>query len=414
MPDARIDSVQARRGTAVIVAGTLVSGLSVLVYEIIAARALGADDFAAIGSQWTVGFIVLTVLMLPIELFVTRSLVLSGGRPQPVIDNRFLIAGVLGAGILLGGAFTALTIDQLFNGEAVFVLIMVTLLTSRSLLVIARGFIAGRRRFTAYGLAVGLEGLTLVVGAIGAWSLLPTEPGFGWAMAVAPLSVLALRPFKAATPTDALEETASPGQFLGWLLAATAAAQLILAGGPVVVGLIGGSAVAVSIFFTTFTLFRFPITSAYNLVARVLPDFTQMAADHREADLRRWSRRLVVGGLGLAALGFAAAYVVGPLVIELIYGAGFRPDAAVAALGGAGVGAGLSALFVHQIFVARGTTRALAAGWAIALVVAAVTVALWPGAPLIRVAAGFAFGEVAALLILGWLEGISPPRWTPN
>jgi len=92
--------------------------------------------------------------------------------------------------------------------------------------------------------------------------------------------------------------------------------------------------------------------------------------------------------------------------VAAIYGDEFRPPALVAGLGGAGVGAGLAVLFVHQIYVARGHTRRLAATWLAALGLATAIVVLAPGDAIDRVAAGFAGGELGALVVLGLMASI--------
>jgi len=404
MTDNTIDrSAADRRGTIVIIVGTAVSAMSVLVYEAIAGRSLGAEGFAPIGVLWTIGFMVFTVLMLPVEQFITRLLVLAGGAAGAVAARSRLIVLVLGGAVVVGVAFAWLSVDQFFAGNPTWVWIVLTIMITRAALASARGFLAGRRRFAAYGAAVAMEGLTLVVLAAGAALADLGATSYGWAMAVAPLTVFVLRPFRPAAWSGPVHsEGVSASAFLGWLLVATASAQLVLAGGPIVVGLIGGSSAAVSVFFVTFTLFRGPITSAYNLVARVLPDFTAMAAQGRTAELHRWAWRLLTGGLALAALSAAAAGILGADIVGAIYGSEFTPTSLVAALGGAGVGAGLAVLFVQQIYVAAGSTRSLAAGWLAALAIAAGAIAFTAASdPVLRVAVGFAAGEIAALLILG-------------
>ena len=162
-------------------------------------------------------------------------------------------------------------------------------------------------------------------------------------------------------------------------------------------------------YFITFTLFRGPITSSYNLIARVLPDFTRLAANREESQLAAWSKRFAAGGVVLGAAGFVAAGLLGPWIITVLYGAEFAPERLPAALGGGAVGVGLAALFSGQVLVARGRTEVLAGSWIVGLVAAGVAILLVHSDPVTRVAAGFAAGEATALVALT-ISGVSIAR----
>ena len=387
--------------------GTVVSIVTVLLFQVVAGRSLGAEAFAPIGVVWTVSFMVYTVFMIPVEQFITRRLALAHGNAAALAPNRVLLMSVIGVAIAIGVGFVLATVDRLFAGITAFVVLALALLVTRALLAVGRGFLAGRRRFTAYGGTLAAEGLVLLIAAAVVAAIHPTTLSFAAAMVLSPLVILLFRPFHTTTVTTPwIADNEAPVAFLGFLILATGASQVVIAGGPVVVGLIGGGAAAVSSIFVTFTLFRGPITSAYNLVARVLPDFTALAARGRAHVLTVWAHRITWAGYVLAVLGFTAAYLIGPAIIRVLYGAEFEPDAAVAGLAGAGVGAGLAVLFVAQIYVATGATRALAGRWLLALLIAGAAVAFGPGTAQARVALGFAVGELAALSALGWVVGI--------
>jgi O-antigen/teichoic acid export membrane protein len=387
--------------------GTVVSIVTVLLFQVIAGRSLGAEAFAPIGVVWTVSFMVYTVFMIPVEQFITRRLALAHGNAAALAPNRVLLMSVIGVAIAIGVGFVLATVDRLFAGITAFVVLALALLVTRALLAVGRGFLAGGRRFTAYGGTLAAEGLVLLMAAAVVAAIHPTTLAFAATMVLSPLVILLFRPFHTTTVTEPwVADNEAPVAFLGFLILATGASQVVIAGGPVVVGLIGGGAAAVSSIFVTFTLFRGPITSAYNLVARVLPDFTALAARGRAHVLTVWAHRITWAGYVLAVLGFTAAYLIGPAIIRVLYGAEFEPDAAVAGLAGAGVGAGLAVLFVAQIYVATGATRALAGRWLLALLIAGAAVAFGPGSAQARVALGFAVGELAALSALGWVVGI--------
>ena len=196
---------------------------------------------------------------------------------------------------------------------------------------------------------------------------------------------------------------AQPASFLVWLIVATASSQLIIAGGPIAVSFIGGTAAAVSIFFTSFALLRGPVTSAYNLVARVLPDFTRLAQSNDPRRLWVWAPRIAIGGAGLAVLGAIGSALALQPIIRAIYGEPFVPPVLAAALGGAGVGLGIGALFVTQVYSAAARGAALALGWIVALGVALAVLVVSPLDPVDRVALAFVAGEGSGLLTLGVL-----------
>lgn len=383
--------------------GTLFSIVAVYLFQVVSSRTLGPDAFAPVGVLWTVMFLTFTIAMIPVEQFITRRLVHDGGNATGLAQSRSVILGVFGLAIAAGTGFVAATLDLFFEGDPRWIGLAFIMFVNRSFLATARGFLAGRWRFVRYGLAAVVEGIALL--AIGAVAALTVQSAiaFATAMALAPLAVLVLRPFRTTDPDrrPSEDELAGAGAaFLGFYVIASAASQLIIAGGPIIVGFIGGTAAQVSVYFITFTLFRGPITSSYNLIARVLPDFTRLAADHNRHELAAWSRRFAAGGAVLGVFGFVAAGLLGPSIITVLYGAEFAPERLAAALGGAAVGVGLAALFSGQVLVARGRTELLAVSWLLGLVAAGIVVLLVPVDPITRVAGGFAAGEATALVAL--------------
>lgn len=402
-PDLELTRADHRIGTATMLAGTVISAFSVLGFQIIAGRSLGTEDFAPIGVMWTVSFVVYTVLMIPVEQFITRRLVIADGARGALASDRYIPLSILTAAWVIGVGFIVVTLDFFFEGRIVFVVIGAVLFASRGLLAVGRGSLAGRRRYTAYGVSLMAEGIGLLAMAVVVALTTPSAAAYATIMALTPLTIVAFRPWTgigSSTIQDFRDDRTVP--FLGYLILATAASQLIIAGAPIVVRLIGGTATAVSIVFVTFTLFRGPVTSAYNLVARVLPDFTDLSVRGDETSLDHWRHRIAIGGFGLAAFAGLVSYLIGPVIVGTLYGDEFAPTSTVAALAGAGIGAGLGALFVGQIYIASGRTRRLAVGWVLGLLVAAVAVVVADTDPITRVAIGLAVGEGAALVILGF------------
>jgi O-antigen/teichoic acid export membrane protein len=399
--DRSADRTRDNRGTVAIVAATAVSALAVLVFQAVASRSLGTDGFAPIAVLWTVMFLLYTVLQLPAEQHLTRALVMTRS-PDDLRSVYKAMAAAFALALIIGTVFTAVTVDRFFEGRWEFVAITAAIVVSRSIMSTARGSLAGHRRFASYGATIAVEAAALFIGGVGVVVADLGVIGFAAVMFLAPLATLLMRPFAPIEGHGARPDVEpQPPSFLAWLILATAASQAIIAGGPIAVSFIGGSAAAVSIFFTSFALLRGPITSAYNLVARVLPDFTELA--HSEAPYRlwRWGPRLVIFGLAVAAVGALGAGLFLRPLVGAIYGEAFRPPQLAAVFGGASIGLGLGALFATQMYSAAAKGRRLAAGWLVALA-AALAFLTWSDLePITRTAAAFGVGEATGLILLG-------------
>jgi len=399
--DTAEDRSRDNRGTWLIVLATAMSAITVLVFQAVASRTLETDGFAPIAVLWTVMFLLHTVLLLPAEQHLTRALVITRSKPDLRSVYKAML-GAYGAALVIGPAFTAATLDRFFEGDWAYVALMAAIVVARSTMSTARGSLAGHRRFAGYAGTIAIESGTLVLGGIVVAGFGGGAVAFGIVMFLAPLSTLLARPF--AEIEGHGERPNLPPQrpsFLAWLVLATAASQAIIAGGPIAVSFIGGSAAAVSIFFTSFALLRGPITSAYNLVARVLPDFTELAHSEEPHRLWKWGPRLVVLGLGVAVLGAIGAGIFLRPFVGAIYGDAFRPPQLAAVFGGASIGLGLGALFATQMYTAAAKGSKLATGWVIALGVALAFLALSDLEPITRTAAAFGVGESTGLLLLG-------------
>jgi O-antigen/teichoic acid export membrane protein len=383
-------------GTWMIAVGAIVASLGAYAFQVVGGRSLGADGFAPVAAVWTIGFLVYTIVMLPVEQMTTRTVTLTAGDAL-TRQARRQIAVALIAGGLIGVAVAAIGQDRFFEGSAAFIAAMALLMLSRALMTIARGVMAGRRRFRAYGVSMMLEAVALVTLGVTFTVLDVGAFWFGASLGAAPLTLLLVRPY--LVRRDA-ERTPAPvpetSGLLQLLVVAAALSQLILAGGPLVVGLVGGTAAEISVYFITFTLLRGPITASYGLATRFLAAMATALSENKPEVLREWATRLGIAGAAAAAVAGIAGYYTLPTIIEILYGAEFRPSAMVGGLGGAGAVAALAVVFVTQILIARGKTRDLAVGWLLAAAVAGLVLAVSSADPLTRVAYAFAVGELAA------------------
>jgi lipopolysaccharide/colanic/teichoic acid biosynthesis glycosyltransferase len=389
-------------GTAYIVGGSAVAGLAAYAYQLIGGRTLGAHAFSPVSVLLTVHFLTLIVLLMPIEQLIVRRLTIDR-RDSGIPARAWWLAALTMAG---STAFAWLGNDQYLNGDRRFIAFTALTVAAHFLFSAARGHLAGWRRFRAYGVSSGLASILRLVIAIVVTLIRPSASGFALGLIIGPAIVMLWRPFRpVAVERAELDETErqamSDRGLLGGLVLAAAASQALLLGGPLVVGALGGSAVEISIAFAAFTLGRAPLTFGYNLMARVLPPFTEMAARGERDELRSWARGMGWAAAGISIVGGVAGWFAGPWVVGVAFGSDFVPSpfsAAVVAVGVVLAGAGL---FVGQILVARNQSARLGIAWLTGLLAAASSIALSAGLDTVgRVALAFAVGEVVALVAL--------------
>ena len=386
-------------GTGFMVAGSLIGAVGAYVFQAYGARAVGPDGFAPVSVLWTVFFILATLLLVPVEQYVTRE-VASGRKAIPHDLKAATVMAVIGA--LLGGAFVWFSLDDWFEGDPQYVAQIALLMVGYALLFTGKGVLAGSRRFTEVGWVMVVEtivrlliGVLVIQVALGASAL-------GWAMVAGGFSALALRWWR--RDTGERRATHDPAaRFLWGYVGGTASSQILLAAAPIAVAVLGGSPALISITFVTFTLFRAPMTLIFALQGRLLPYLVGLARDRDTAQLSRIARTVVFGGMALAGLGGVVGWFVGPEVVALLYGDQFMPSSLVAMLAASGVMAAAAAQITSQVLVAEGRTGTLSMAWFGGLVVGVLILVLVGGAVESRVATAFASGEFAALGLMGVL-----------
>jgi O-antigen/teichoic acid export membrane protein len=375
------------------VVATFVAALGALAFQLLG-RVLGATDFAPVTALWTIQFLVFTIVLLPIEQYVVRL------RSLDSEPDRSVVAGLIAAVAVTATAIAWLGRDTFFDGSAIYALMTALLVVGYGGYAVGRGRLAGARRFRDYGKATIAESLVRLAFGLIVLAIVTSAAGLSWSLVVAPLVIIPWWTRRARGAET--RGRGDAGEFLAGFITGNAASQTILAAGPLVVPLIGGTAAAQSMIFETFLLFRAPLTLSYNLVSRVLPPFTRMAEQGERAALRRWSLLLAAGALVVGAVAAAAGAVAGPPLVSALLGDEFRPTTAIASLAAFGVVLATAALFLQQILAALAATRRLAAAWIVGLIAAAAVIVVGPADPALRTAAGFAVGEAVALVALAF------------
>jgi O-antigen/teichoic acid export membrane protein len=386
-------------GTTFMVAGGLIGAVGAYVFQVYGARQLGTEAFAPIAQLWTVFFILATILLVPVEQYVTRE-VASGRKAIP---HDLVPAGVVAAiGAVLGGGFVLVTLDRLFTGSWQYVAQIVFLVLGYALLFVGKGVLAGRRRFKDVGWVLIIETAARLVAGIIAIQLIATAESLGWAMVLGGFAVLGLgwwRHDKGQSRAPAAPAT----RFLGGYVAGTASSQVLLGAAPIAVALLGGDEVIQSVVFATFTLFRAPLTLIFALQGRILPFLVGLAGANDSKRLGSFARNVVIGGVLLALLGGLVGWLIGPQIVSFLFEPEFAPSQEVAMLAAAGVMAAATAQVAGQVLVAEARTARLALAWLAGLAAGVIALMVLSGEPDTRVALSFAIGEVVALVSMAAL-----------
>jgi len=386
-------------GTGFMVTGALIGALGAYLFQVYGARTLGPEAFAPVSVLWTAFFILATVLLVPVEQYVTRE-VASGRQAVPGDLKPTLTMAVIGS--LVGGGFVFATLDDLFEGSYQYVFQITLLMLGYSLLFMGKGVLAGTRHFRDVGWILIVETVARLAAGFIALQLVASATSLGWAMVLGGFAVLGLRWWRRDNG-ESKAPAAPPAGFLGGYVTGTASSQVLLGAAPIAVAALAGSPALVSIVFVTFTLFRAPLTLIFALQGRILPYLVGLAHEENHERLRKIARGVVLGGVILAFAGGLVGWVFGGGVVTLLFGEEFAPSQIVAMLAAAGVMAAAAAQVASQVLVAEGRTRRLSLAWFGGLVVAVLVLLVVNGEPDTRVAVSFAIGEFVALGLMGVL-----------
>jgi O-antigen/teichoic acid export membrane protein len=386
-------------GTTFMVAGALIGALGAYVFQVYGTRNLEPEEFAPVSVLWTAMFILATVLLVPVEQYVTRE-VAHGRRALPDDIRPIGLMTVITA--LIGGLFVFVTAEELFFSDPIYILQMVLLMVGYALLMTAKGVLAGSRNFAGVGWVLIIETLARLLGGVVLLRLFAEAEMLGWGMVIGAFSVLGLGWWR-HDGGESRTAAAPAGKFLGGYVGGTASSQVLLAGAPLAVAALGGSPALISVIFVTFTLYRAPLTLIFALQGRVLPYLVGLDRDKNHTHLAKIAKRVVIGGAVLAVSGWLVGWLVGANVVGVLYGTEYSPTQTVAAFAAAGVMAAAAAQIASQVLVAEGKTVRLSWAWLGGLMVGLVTLLVLPGDPDSRVAVAFAAGEFSALGLMALL-----------
>jgi len=375
--------------------GAVVGGLSAYLFHALGGRGLGADAYAPIGVMWTIAFITVAVVYVPVEQWVTRE---TTRGLDPLAGGRRLLVTVVLVAMSLAALAAGVTLSSLTGEVGVHVIQMLVLVGGYGFFRVGMGMLEGRGRFGRVGWMLCAEGALRLSAAAVVLTTGGGAVGLGWAMAAAPWVAFLFafwRGNKSDTPSVA------GAVFVQQYVAGSLAAHILVAAAPLVVTYMDATPAQVSVTFIVFVLFRAPVTLMYSLQGRILPPLVRMFTRGEEEPLRKLGGRLWALTAGLAVLAGLFGFFLGPQVVRLLMSSVFVPSALVAALVLSGTMMAAGVQLIGQILVAKSTTGRLATAWILGLLAAALVVWFSPNGPVLTVAVGFWVGEAIALALVG-------------
>lgn len=404
------------RGTQWMVVGAAIAALGAYLFQVLGTRALGSDRFAPVGTLWTIQYLLVSVVLLPVETHVARQSLISGATDIKATGLSLirLWEWVTVVAIVASGVCWLLR-DQLFRGTDDLALAVGAIVLAYGAFLIVRGRLAGTERFKAYGLVTASESMARAIVAAFVAAFAPSVRAFGWVMPLgafaAALWWIPLRgqPREPRQTQPGTAEAPHTARFLAATTAANGITQTLLAGGPLLLAFLHAPADEISIFFVTITAVRLPIVFAFGgVLSRLLPTFMRLDAPQRDGRPSTVAVRIALGTLAVALVVGVLAVVIGAPAIALLFGEALRPPWWLAAGATVGVLLATGSIVLYQLLIARGAEAGGLVAWVAALAASAVAVALATGSASARALIGLVSGESVALVALVVIAFLTP------
>ncbi|MEV7214917.1 hypothetical protein AB0O31_17695 [Kitasatospora cineracea] len=392
-------------GTLAVAGGTVVLGAASYVHLGVAGHSLDTEDMANVSVLWTIVMSVGIGVFFPIEQELTRIVaaraVLGHGAAPVLRRAAVMTAAILGTVLLVLAVAAGPIADGLFHGDRALVAALGGAFTGMAVCYLTRGVLAGLGRFGAYGVQLGVDGGLRMVLAFGcAVSGLHSALAFSLVLAVAPViaTLVTLPPLLRAI---------GPGERIGWreltsglglLVCSTLLSQVVVNAAVLSTKLLAPTdSVLIAALLNALVLARVPLFVFGSLQASLLNGLSAAFAAGDRAAFSAMLRKIavVVGGLGL--LGGIPATVLGPWLIQVLFGAQPRLGCLDFLLLSAGTVAYMFAMVLGQALMVFERHNLQLACWGLGTAVL-VGVTAVPGDVATRVILAYALGSLATVL----------------
>ena len=420
------------RYAAMLLGSSLVAGLAVYGYLVLAKRGMTLEEWSQFSAFWSVALVVGFGFFLPLEQESSR--LLRPSTPRAALRPLVHVAawGTLAACVALGVGAPALL--KALRQQQSLLLLLALLAAVSALQFFTRGVMLGLGHRRAYVGALATDGL-LRVGLAAALLLAGMRGELPFAVALLtaillahllPLAFVLHQTRTVAEPpvtgpgVEGRDDPVGDGKALrGWLrlLPASLAAQVIQNGAPFAVALVatGAEVNAAGPFLAAFTVARIPLFLAVPIQSALVPPLAKLVREGQSHRVVSLVSKLAGGTIGVALLGAAAGLLVGRPIVALLFGPELVVPAGDMALMIAGVCVHVGLLVVTQALVALDLHGQAGTAWTAALA-AAVMVFVGVQPLLLRAELAFLVGSLvggATATLAMWRSAGRPARHSP-
>lgn len=361
-----VPTARDRRGAAALTIGSLLNGLLAYVFFALVTRALGAGPAAPVAVLWAWWSFAGAALTFPVQHWVTRTAATAAGE-SAVRRGLPLVTAAVSAASVAAGLASWLARERLFGpGGDWFPLLVVAVGLGSGLLGLVRGTLAGRARFGALGVQLVVENLLRCVAGAVLMAFADDTPLYYGLALLAGYAAGLLRPSALVLRATGTGRHTAPLGFVGGASAGQLLAQVVLTGGPVLLAAVGGAPAEVTALFAGLALFRAPYTLAIGLVSALTGRLTRLVEERRDDRLRRVRGAVLASTLALASLAGTLGALLGPPLMELVFGDGVRLERPESALVAVGSVFALANLVLTVGLLARDRPLRVAGAWLLA------------------------------------------------
>ncbi|WP_432848535.1 hypothetical protein ACQPXB_47105 [Amycolatopsis sp. CA-161197] len=378
------------------------------VFSFLTPRLLGPVDNAVFASFWGI-LMGLGSALSPLEQELSRQSAVAsmdGGRVgKPAL--RALAVGAAAIAVVAAVTIAVPVLNQrLYSGHLELGVIALCGGIAFACQFAMRGLLVGHNRIRPYSWLVVAEaavravllGLVVIAGLTGvvSFAIAAAVGSFAW--------LLFVRSARGMIDTSVEGDGWRPitSRILLLLLSAGLTASVIT-GYPALVNVLapGGDATRVGVLFATLQVSRVPLLLLSPLQALAVPTVVRLSGS---ADgMHRLRRLLVLGTLGTLVLGVVGALVglvIGPWVVQLLFGSNYALAQGWWVAGMVWGAVLLTAMqLMTAVLVARTQANKVLVTWAVVAVSTALVLLLLPGDTILRAVVGLAVGPTVGLVV---------------